>query len=306
MKSSLVFLPHHRPVIASFLRLGAGALAQRLRPAPTRTWILPGPAVEQEVEPLPESLLRAYARHVGDTTTDVSQEVPFHLFPQWAFGATGTLLASMPYPLLRVMNAGCRVERLAAIPAGRPLVVRTRLEAVDEDDRRALVTLRSWTSVGDTPCLDASFTLFLPLAPRGGSPTGAAERKATSSGGDAPYVVPSDAEEVDTWQLSDRDGLRFALLTGDFNPIHWIPAYAKVSGFPSTILHGFGAMCRAMATLEGAARQAGRPAPVGYEARFTKPLVLPARVHLFRSMDAYFVGTATGERANLVGRVLSR
>ena len=57
-----------------------------------------------------------------------------------------------------------------------------------------------------------------------------------------PSRVPGDARELSFWNLSASAGLEFAKLTGDFNPIHWVPAYARASGFRNVILHGFATM----------------------------------------------------------------
>ena len=50
----------------------------------------------------------------------------------------------------------------------------------------------------------------------------------------------------------DHRSLDFAKLTGDFNPIHWVPAYARASGFRSCILHGFATMSYAMEAIRSA------------------------------------------------------
>ena len=37
------------------------------------------------------------------------------------------------------MNAGCRIENRAPLPAGEPLEVRVRIESIDDDGRRAII-----------------------------------------------------------------------------------------------------------------------------------------------------------------------
>ena len=58
--------------------------------------------------------------------------------------------------------------------------------------------------------------------------------------------MPADAKEIAFYRLKADAGLDFAKLTGDFNPVHWVPAYARALGFPNTILHGFGTLARAV------------------------------------------------------------
>src|SRR5206468_11960798 len=88
--------------------------------------------------------------------------------------------------------------------------------------------------------------------------------------------VPVNARELAFWRLSADAGLDFAKLTGDFNPVHWVPAWARAFGFKSTILHGFGTLARAIEGLTRV-RFAGDPnALEEIDVRFTRPLTLPA------------------------------
>ena len=61
--------------------------------------------------------------------------------------------------------------------------------------------------------------------------------------------VPVDAREIAFFKLGPNAGLDFAKLTGDFNPVHWVPRWAKAFGFRNVILHGFGTMARAIEAL---------------------------------------------------------
>lgn len=71
-----------------------------------------------------------------------------------------------------------------------------------------------------------------------------------------------------------RDRLvRYAGASGDFNPIHWNPRFAREVGLPDVIAHG-------MLTMATAGRLVtdwcGDPARVvQYGVRFTKPVVVP-------------------------------
>jgi len=46
------------------------------------------------------------------------------------------------------------------------------------------------------------------------------------------------AHEIGWWSIRPNDAVDFAVLTGDFNPVHWLPAYARAAGFriPSQIV----------------------------------------------------------------------
>ena len=143
---------------------------------------------------------------------------------------------------------------------------------------------------------------FVPLSSKKDEkPAGGAPKKKAP-----PPRVPEDAREIAFWNIPVSAGLDFAKLTGDFNPIHWIPPAARAAGFKNVILHGFATLARA---IEGMNRAlfAGDPSRLAtIDVRFTRPLVLPAKVGLYVRGDEIFVGSAKGGPANLVGTFTTR
>ena len=74
-------------------------------------------------------------------------------------------------------------------------------------------------------------------------------------------------------------GLRYARVSGDYNPIHMFAATAKLFGFPRAIAHGLWNKGRALAELSARLPAAGYAVSV----RFQKPVLLPAEVRLLTS-----------------------
>lgn len=72
------------------------------------------------------------------------------------------------------------------------------------------------------------------------------------------------------WDAEEEDGLAFAMLTGDFNPIHTIKAVGKRTRFKSCILHGFGQLARTWEVLNNAGYSVA-----DLDVRWIKPLPLP-------------------------------
>jgi hypothetical protein len=236
--------------------------------------------------------VRDYLRHVGGNPEAYAGVLPPHLFPQWSFPLAAKTLAKLPYPLTRVVNAGCRIEQRAALPANEALVVRARLEMVEDDGRRAKITQTVVTGTRQVPeAVVAEMRAYVPLAKGGGG-----------RGDKAAPVVPSDAEEIARFEVGARAGLDFAVLTGDFNPIHWVPPAAKAAGFKGCILHGFATLARAYEALVSA-RCAGVPAKMKMvDVRFVRPLVLPGRVVACVREDGVWLGEKAGGEAYLEGR----
>jgi hypothetical protein len=251
--------------------LGAVALSALVKPRSTERPATPGPWIEAELPARPEALVRDYITHVGGDAARYPGRVPPHFFPQWGFPLLMRSLTGLPYPYARAVNAGCRLAMHAPLPSGEPLLVRARLESVDDDGRRALITQRLLTGTRSAPdAIDAELRVFVPLA------------KGKGAGSKRP-LIPADADAIALLRLDARAGLDFALLTGDFNPIHWVPPYARLAGFRSTILHGFATLARAFEALVTASFAGDPTRLAAIDVRFTKPLVLPARVSVYTS-----------------------
>jgi acyl dehydratase len=76
-----------------------------------------------------------------------------------------------------------------------------------------------------------------------------------------------------TFRINRADLVRYAAASGDLNPIHWSDRIAAAKELPGVIAHGMFTMAlAAQALLEWA----GDPAAmIEYEARFSKPVVVP-------------------------------
>jgi hypothetical protein len=274
-----------------------GLTAARTAPVP------PSHEVMASVAAPPAGLVRDFIRHVGGDPAAWRGTLPPHLFPQWAVPLAARTLRGLPYPMLEVINGGCKLQMNAPLPATGPLVVRARLESIEDDGRRAVLRQRVVTGTPAEPdALVADLFVIVPTQPR----------RARKSKDLPPLVrkqpvqVPAHARELSFWRLPPDAGLTFAVLTGDLNPIHWVKPYARAAGFRSPILHGFSTMARAM---EGLIRglYAGSVQRLGsIDVRFVRPLALPARVGLYVCGQELFVGDAPGGPAYLTGSFTER
>ncbi len=254
---------------------------------------MPGPWLRGTMPPLPDALIKDYVRHVGGDPGTYRRTVPPHLFPQWVFPLQAKALEGVPYPMQKVLNGGCRVEVKGDLPRGEPLAVATRLDHVDDDGRRAVLRFLATTGTRDEPdLLETYLYAIVPLGKKGSG----AKKTAGPKKKKVRARVPTDAREIARWRLPANAGLDFAKLTGDFNPVHWVPPYARAFGFRNVILHGFSTLARAW---EGLRSRRWRPRVM--DVQFTKPLILPARVGLFVRDSDVFVGDAAGGPAYLKG-----
>lgn len=302
------------------LRQGAaiGALGRTALRAAQQNWgqhlghaqgttAVPGPPMQRRVRPLPRSLISAYVGQVGGDPKAYRGEVPPHLFPQWCLPALARTLEQTHYPILRIVNAGCRIQVRAPIPDHAPILVRAQLQDVDDDGRRAVLHQAVVTGPEREPeALVIDFYTRVPVP--GGNGRGAhglavpaATHGARPAAGRERPRVPIDVRELARIRLGRNAGLGFAKLTGDFNPIHWLGPYARASGFPNVILHGFATLAYAWEGLVRRLLGGDVHALQSFDVKFTRPLVLPHEVGLYVAGEQVFVGDAPGGPAYLTG-----
>jgi len=296
MATSITHIRHQGPVLRALGRTAVEVLRQRVgRPSPERP--IPGPELHETVPARSVDLVRAYLRSVGGDPDAYRDVVPAHLFSQWTFPLLAQTLIGLPYPLAKVLNGGCHMVVNGPLPTGEPLEVTAQLTGVDDDGRRAILDQRVVTGPASQPdALVVDFHPIVPLAKRGGD-----KKKKVKP------TVPDDARELERWRLTRRDALDFAILTGDFNPIHWIPLAAKASGFKSTILHGFATMARAVEGLNRGLWGGDPTRLTELDVRFRRPLVLPREVGLYvDAHDRVFVGDGLRGEVYLSGTFHTR
>ena len=251
---------------------------------------LPGREVLDPIAPRPKQLVAAYLRAVGGSARAWRGQLPPHLFPQWAWPALTRAMEGLPYDLASVVNAGCSWTVNGPLPADELLTCVARVESVEESERKVLVQLSART--GPATQEDALVARLTAFVPRKG-PKGGRKRERAR--------VPLDATPIFARRVRPELGRRFATLTGDPNPIHWLAPYARMSGFEGPILHGF---CTAAIAAEALIqnRFAGDVSKLRhFSARFTRPVLLPSRIRVFVRGEELFVGSQPGAPAQLTG-----
>ncbi len=264
---------------------------------------IPTPMIHAVVEGRGSALVRDYLRAVGGDASSWPGQVPTHMFPQWTFPIAAKTLADLKIPLWAILNGGCRLQRRGRIAVGDPIEVSASLSSVDESPRRFVLTQQiACTTKRHGAGLDATLYAIVPKSRSGASKSGnsstdrpAAERKK------ALEVVPRDAQLVARWRLSSNAGLDFASVTGDFNPVHWIPAYARAMGFRAPILHGFASLARTWESLARVLLAGDSAAIEELDVRFVRPLVLPVNLGLYRRDHQIWLALERGSQPYVTG-----
>lgn len=295
---SLLHARHQMANIAALGRLGRLALAKdRPRPEPE--------VLRSEIASPSDGLVADYVRWCGGNAKAYRGQVPGHLFPQWSLAMMARALEPIPYRVERVLNQGCRVTLNGPIPRGERLLVTADLHEVREEAGKARIHQRITTGPGSQPdALVADVFEVVPLPTKDEDGPRKPRDKAR---------VPQGWRPLGVLKLGPRAGWEFALLTGDFNPVHWLRPYAKAAGFRSTILHGFAQMACASEVLVKRRFAGDVSALHTLDVRFTRPLLLPARPQVLIGHDAHgpgehgiAVGDAPGGPAYMIGRYTTR
>jgi acyl dehydratase len=212
------------------------------------------------IHPPPQALVRRYVDWAcawSGAASRYDAELPPHMVSQWSLPLVGELLLRLPYRLTAVINQGASLHVHGPLPRDTLLIVAATLEQIEQTAGRTRVVVAITTGTEQRPKLvEARLHMsFLQPGPR--APKAAQER-------------PSEPQwrTAGLWQADADDGLRFALLTGDFNPIHWCGPLARRSVFGGKVLHGFGSLVRSYEALEpGSFRE--------IDVRFVRPVPLP-------------------------------
>lgn len=288
------YILHQGPVIGAIARAALVALRSASGKQNQPPAQVPGPIVSASIPPRPADMVRDYIRHVGGDPSWYKGQLPAHMFPQWVFPLQARGIEGLQYPIQRVLNGGSRLQMNAPLPLHQRFELKVQLVDIDDNGRRAVVHQRAVMSTSAHP--EAVIADVYGIVPLGGGGKPKSGKKK-----DDPPRVPVVVKELARWRLGTQVGLEFAKLTGDFNPIHWIPPAARASGFRNIINHGFSTMARAIEGLNRNVFSGDVSRLESVDVQFKKPLVLPAEVGLYIDDDRVFVGDAPGGPAYLVG-----
>ncbi|MEO6698944.1 MAG: MaoC/PaaZ C-terminal domain-containing protein [Paraperlucidibaca sp.] len=251
------FLPQQLPKIYAMLK--AGVLSSNRLTRPSQLPALPV-RKDDHVSPASDELIDAYAEWTGAPATRYRDTLPAHFCSHWAMPLLAELGRLAPYNLTTLLNQGVHMVMHQPIPRGMPLSLQGQLVEVKEVGNRLRIHMRIEASIeGLGRVLDIDSYAAVLLGPR--------DKNA------APARDEPDFEPSGNWSVAADDGLRFAFLTGDFNPIHTLPAIGRRTPTGSCILHGFGQLAKTWESLLNAGWNIHE-----IDIRWVKPLPLPSGV----------------------------
>lgn len=228
------------------------------------------PDVEAELTTPSERLLSHYMDWAGCDKGRYSTRVPTHVFFHQAMPLCIKQLAQTRYRLSKVINQGCGIKIHRPILWEAPVTARVSLTSIKELPGKARVTQTIAISCDDELAAELKVETLFPLSV-------ASKRRTRKPEPNKAFSV------IGHWSSNEYDGRNFALLSGDFNPIHWSRWVGKLSPFGTRVLHGMGTFIRSVEVLQNNL-QANLSE---VEVKFTAPLRLPGGVNtLLHQQDA--------------------
>lgn len=162
-------------------------------------------------------------------------ESALHVLPSFATVAGGGMAVAgglsapgIEVDLAAVLHGGQTVTVHRAVPVRGRATQTSSIPAVYDKGKAAVIVLRSEVADEDGPLWTCDTQIFV----RGEGGFGG------DRGPSARLELPERAPELSTERLIREDQALLYRLSGDWNPLHADPEFAKLAGFDRPILHG--------------------------------------------------------------------
>ncbi|MFP1624111.1 MaoC/PaaZ C-terminal domain-containing protein [Streptomyces sp. 5K101] len=162
-------------------------------------------------------------------------ESRLHVLPSFAtvagagMGVVGGLSApGIDVDLAAVLHGGQRIAVHRTLPVSGTATSTSRVAAVYDKGKAAVLVLRTEAADDDGPLWTSDAQLFVRGEGGFGGERGPSERLA----------VPDRAPDRTVERVIREDQALLYRLSGDWNPLHADPEFAKLAGFERPILHG--------------------------------------------------------------------
>ena len=245
--------------LKNMLRAAAGAL-----PLVPRRGQLPNRTVTVDELPIDHTNVAEYATVTGlRYGNNVPLTYPFALtFPTMMSLVTGF---DFPFAAMGSVHTENQITQYRPIAVTDTVGVRVHAENLHEHRKGLLVDLVTDVSVGNDVAWH-QVTTFL--------------HQQRTSLSDEPKPPPQKQPKLPppstVLRITPGQIRRYAVVSGDHNPIHTNPIAARLFGFPTVIAHGMYSAAAVLANIE-----ARLPDAVQYSVRFGKPVMLPATTGLY-------------------------
>lgn len=167
----------------------------------------------------------------------------------------------------RIVHGEQRITLHQPLPAAGEVTSRMRIvEAVDKGPAKGAL-LYVETSLEDCASAAPLATLLSTVFARGDGGFGG-----PAQGGPVPHRLPDRAADMAMRQPVALNQAHIYRQSGDYNPLHVDPEFARAAGFPRPILHGLASYGMAMRHVLALGCEDDPTRVAGFSARFTAPV----------------------------------
>ncbi|MET7638705.1 MaoC/PaaZ C-terminal domain-containing protein [Streptomyces sp. NPDC005438] len=232
-------------------------------------------------------------------------ESRLRVLPSFATVAGGHMasMAALSAPgvdvdLAAVLHAGQRLELHRPVPASGRARLDTRVLEVHDKGRAAVLVVRSEATDREGPLWTATAQLYVRGEGGFGGERGTARR----------HVPPErDPDLVVDYPVAENQALLYRL-SGDLNPLHADPGFARLAGFPRPVLHGLCTYGMALRAVVDGLLDGDTERVLSLDARFAG-VVYPGetlRLRMWRGSGDLDAGSTRGEQFSLTAEVVER
>ncbi len=226
-----------------------------------------------------------------------AQALPPTFYVTWAMAALGEAIVKLPLPYdyARVLHSASEVRYSRPLCIDETAEYTTRVTSIDDNPRRAKIRVESIVTERDSRGPEIFRNTMELHVPKPAPKQAGAKPKRPD-----PPAIADDMRAISDLRMPARLGRQYALVAGDFNPVHWSRLAARSMGFKSTFVQGY---CTKALLAHGLIRQILRGAAdrlVSLRVEFRKPILLPATVTIFAGPPLDNDGVT--ERAVAIGR----
>lgn len=201
-----------------------------------------------------------------------TNELPNSMPSQWAFITLKNAINDLPFPLSAVLNQGVKITCNQTIPAGAPVVCSSSILSIEDKPRKTRMTVQTTCGTHEFPEAVVSELIVVIAKPKS---------KWTEKESIKQSIVHEDATLLGKIKLNKDAGMDFSSLSGDYNPIHISYMYARLAGFKTRCMQGYGIQALLMSVLVNTLCNGDQAKLKGVETRFISPLYIPCTFSVY-------------------------
>lgn len=197
---------------------------------------------------------------------------------------------SFPYPLMGLVHITNTITQHRPIAIDESMDITCRFGDLKPHNKGKLIELISEVRINNEVVWEETADMLVRLKVKG------APEKTLS-------LEPLENKQAE-WKMGSTLGARYALISGDSNPIHLTTPSAKLLGFKKHIAHGMWSKARCLADIQD-------QLPDAYTAtvEFKLPIFLPTTVSFYKEQQEnkteFEIRSADGKKPHMRGSVIA-